>query len=187
MGTTVRIDEQVGGRSAGACPVCGFEPTSLDAEQAAAVVRSLPLRFTEVLASVAARDDDELSRRLPTDGWSALEHVGHVRDVLHALDVRMQRVQREDRPVIPATPQTPPGGANDQGPGVVLACLRHNAGNLAGTLAGLGGRDWHRTGVRLGGEVTALDLAREAVHTGLHHLALVERGLTELAEGRPVS
>ena len=183
----MRTDEKVGDRSSGSCPVCGFDPSSVGPDEALAAVRSIPRRFADLLAALGAEAEEELSRRLPDRGWSALEHVGHVRDVLHALDVRMQRVQREDRPVIPATPQTPPGGANDQGPGVVLACLRHNAANLASTLAGLGGRDWVRTGVRLGGEVSTLDLAREAVHAAAHHLALVERGMAGNPGKRPVS
>ena len=44
---------------------------------------------------------------------------------------------------------------------------------------------WSRTGVTPGGErITALDIARHAVHEGIHHLRAAEKVLQEVV-GRP--
>jgi hypothetical protein len=112
--------------------------------------------------------------------WSALEHAGHVRDVLHALDIRLQRIVREDEPVLPETHVTPPAGANEQGMAVVLAALTVSADQFAETVARVPASGWQRSARRAGRSITALDLAREAVHEGSCHLHLATETLATL-------
>ena len=127
----------------------------------------------------AAEPEVLLSAR-PLGGWSALEHAGHVRDVLHALCIRLQRVLREDDPILPQTHVTPPSGANEQGPGVIMAALAHTAEQLAQTIEMSQPSSWSRTGIRGTDRVSALDLVREAVHEGVHHLQEASNQIEEL-------
>jgi hypothetical protein len=112
--------------------------------------------------------------------WSALEHAGHVRDVLHALDIRLQRVLREDEPVLPETHVTPPSGANEQGMAVVLAALTVTTDQFSQTIELFPSSAWNRQALRAGRMITALDLVREAVHEGRHHLRLATDTLAEV-------
>jgi hypothetical protein len=170
----------------GACPTCGFRPETVPPADALVAVRSFPRRYRALLGGLGDDPDaDMLTRRAP-GGWSALEHAGHVRDVLHAVDMRLQRVLREDEPVLPQIPQTPPAGVHEQGPELVLAALAANAEQLARTMADISGKEWARSGTRDGRQVGALDLAREAVHAGAHHLREAERVIAAV-RGRPVS
>ncbi|HEX7167350.1 MAG TPA: DinB family protein [Acidimicrobiales bacterium] len=161
---------------------CGYEPSVVSPSEAAAMLRSLPRRWRSVVAfDLDAAEPETLlvERPFPT-GWSALEHAGHVRDVLHALCIRVQRVLREDDPVLPETHVTPPSGANEQGPGVILAALAHTAEQLAQVVEMTPLTDWYRSGRRAGRTVKAIDLVREAVHEGVHHLKEASAQLEEL-------
>lgn len=156
--------------SSGTCG-CGFDPTVVTPTEAVTTLRSLARRWRSALAFDldSAEPEDVLTHR-PMGGWSALEHAGHVRDVLHALSIRLQRVLREDDPVLPETHVTPPSGANEQGPGVVLAALSLTADTLAETIEMTAPTEWHRTGRRGRDHISAIELVREAVHEGVHHL-----------------
>ena len=160
--------------STGACATCGFVASSITPEDAVVALRSFPSRWRNALAVHLDDANPEAvlaGRPTPTD-WSALEHAGHVRDVLHALDIRLQRVLREDEPVLPETHVTPPSGANEQGMAVVLAALTVSTDQFSQTIELTPSAAWSRRGLRHGEIVTALDLIREAVHEGSHHLRL---------------
>lgn len=164
----------------GSCPTCGFRPDTVSAGDSVVAVRSFPRRFRAAMASVDGEDPgDILRRRVAPGGWSALEHAGHVRDILHAVDLRLRRVMTEDGVPVPALHQTPPADVHDQPLEAVLSTLATNAGDLAHTMSRIAGEDWLRCGVRNGHAVTALDLAREAVHEGAHHLRALERVVRE--------
>jgi len=171
MSTDLGDDLDLAFRTAGRCD-CGFEPEGIDPADAARTLSTFPQRWRSALAVHLDERDPEVAltgRHTPT-AWSALEHAGHVRDVLHALDIRLQRVLREDEPVLPETHRTPPSGANEQGMAVVLAALGVSVDQLARTVQMTSPASWARTAVRSGRTVSALDLAREAVHEGTHHL-----------------
>jgi len=161
---------------------CGFDSTLVGPAEAIASLRSLPRRWRSVLAfDLDAAEPEALLAARPTAGaWSALEHAGHVRDVLHALSIRVGRVLREDQPVLPETHDTPPSGANEQGPGVVLAGLALTAEQLAECIEATAATEWHRSGRRGPDDVRAIDLVREAVHEGVHHLQEASRQLEQL-------
>lgn len=155
-----------------ACAECGFRPDDVSPSDALATLRSFPRRWHSALAVHLDDRDPEvmLVGRPSPGGWTALEHAGHVRDVLHALDIRLQRVLREDDPVLPETHVTPPSGANEQGMAVVLAVLGVSSAQLTRTVELTPATAWSRSAQRARRPVTALDLVREAVHEGVHHL-----------------
>lgn len=150
---------------------CGHDPDGLTPAEAVATLRSLARRWRSALAfDLDSAEPESVLTSRPVGGWSALEHAGHVRDVLHSLCIRLQRVLREDDPVLPETHLTPPSGANEQGPGVVLAALSLTADQLIETIETTPATEWHRSGRRCGEMISAIDLVREAVHEGVHHL-----------------
>lgn len=154
----------------GPCPECGFRPETVPPGDALVALRTYPRRFRGAL-TVLDEEEEEAVATAPAPGeWSALDHAGHVRDVLHAIDLRVRQVLREDQPTLAATPVTPPSGVRDQGVEMVLAGLTQNVDEIARTIDGIDGDDWVRAGVREGKEVRVIDLVREAVHEGAHHL-----------------
>jgi hypothetical protein len=166
----------------GSCPTCGFVADSVTPGDAIAGLQSFPSAWRSALAIHLDDPDPEavLTGRPAPMAWSALEHAGHVRDVLHALDIRLQRILREDEPVLPETHVTPPAGANEQGMAVVLAALTVSADQFAETIARVPSSGWGRAARRSGVTVTALDMIREAVHEGSCHLRMATDTLTEL-------
>jgi hypothetical protein len=164
------------------CPTCGFAPDTVSPTDAVVSLRSFPSRWRSALAVHLDDPDPEamLAGRTAPGEWSALEHAGHVRDVLHALDIRLQRALREDEPVLPETHVTPPSGANEQGLAVVLAALTLSSDQFAETVGRVGPSEFSRRARRAGETITALDLVREAVHEGSHHLHLATRTLADL-------
>ena len=170
------------------CLTCGFVADAVTPANAITGLQGLPAQWRSALALHLDDPDPEaaLTGRPAPMAWSALEHAGHVRDVLHALDIRLQRTLREDEPVIPETHVTPPSGANEQGMAVVLAALTVSADQLAQTIARVPEPAWSRTARRSGRTITALDLTREAVHEGMCHLHMATETLTELRSASAV-
>lgn len=169
----------------GGCPTCGFMADKVTPQDAIVALRSFPARWRTALAVHLDDRNPEgmLSARPSPTAWSALEHAGHVRDVLHALDIRVQRTLREDEPVLPATHVTPPSGANEQGMAVVLAALTVSTDQFSQTIELVPPVQWSRQALRSGETITALDLVREAVHIGSHHLRLATTTLHEVRTG----
>lgn len=182
MSTNLEGPGECGYALTGKCTGCGFVPETVTLVDALDALGSFPARWRATLALCLddADPDGALTGRVSANGWSALEHAGHVRDVVHALDIRLQRVLREDEPTLPETHVTPPAGANEQGVAVVLAALTVSSDQLSGTIATTPASAWSRTGVRRGSAVTALDLVREAVHESVHHLRLATATIDHL-------
>ena len=165
-----------------ACSTCGFRASRITPDDAVLALRSFPARWRHALAVHLDDADPEamIAGRPSAVDWSALEHAGHVRDVLHALDIRLQRVLREDEPVLPETHVTPPSGANEQGLAVVMAALTVSTDQFSQTIELTPSAAWGRRARRAGSTVTALDLIREAVHEGVHHLELATQTLRQV-------
>ena len=180
MSTNIAERTAVVFKSAGPCG-CGFDPDGVRPAEAVVALRSLSRRWRSVLAfDLDSAEPEHVLTARPMGGWSALEHAGHVRDVLHALGIRLQRVLREVDPVLPETHVTPPSGANEQGPGVVLAALSLTAEQLAQAVEMTQPTEWLRTGLRGSHTITAIDLVREAVHEAIHHLHEASTQIEEL-------
>jgi hypothetical protein len=181
MSTNIADSDDLVFAPTGRC-ACGFDPELTSPHDAAVTLRSLSRRWRSVLAfDLDSAEPEGLLAERPFHGaWSALEHAGHVRDVLHALSIRLGRVLREDDPLLPETHDTPPSGANEQGPAVILAALAHTAEQLAECIETTPPTEWLRSGRRGPDVVRAIDLVREAVHEGVHHLQEASRQLENL-------
>lgn len=152
------------------CPTCGFAPTTVGPGDAALTARSLPRRYRTALARPDDDEgpDDPAARRPPDGGPSALEHAAIAAEVLElAADAVRQAVTQEE----PAVSLT----ASDPGPQwsteVVLVRVATAATHLAEAVEAVHGEAWTRSCLLEGeGRVTALDVARAAVHAGVHRL-----------------
>jgi DinB superfamily len=165
------------------CPVCGFDPRTVSPADAAVAVRSYPRRFRSVLVGPDGDEEptpeDLVLRRPPGGGWSALDHAAWVAEVLALAADALERIRLQDTPSVTVEPPAPAAGA--PGLGAVLDRMEDQAERLAQSVGRVDAHDWKRVG-RLpdGGEVSALDVARHAVHQGFHHLRETERVLSEL-------
>jgi hypothetical protein len=104
-------------------------------------------------------------------GWSALQRLGHVAELLHATPGRLDGLRRNaellaDEVVI----DTPRAGDDDRDPSGVLSVLATDADRVAAVAASMTGDDWRHTLRRNGVDVTARDVLQEVVHDGVHHL-----------------
>lgn len=121
-----------------------------------------------------------IRRRPHPSTWSALEYTAHVADVLDHIGPAIRRIVREDEPTITffdnderAVEQR----YNDQPLAEVLGWLELTSGDLASVVEEVDADDWTRLGHFDFGDRTALDMARNAVHEGAHHLRDVQRVL----------
>ena len=160
------------------CAKCGFDARTVSPADAIAAIRSFPRRYRRALQEALLDLDygDRIIATRPSGMWSALELTAHVRDALHVFEKRMQRIVQEDAPSLAdAELETPPTGAHDQGVELVLATLLSTSDEFARSASRISGDDWIRKGTLGDAEVSALDVLREAVHDGAHHLRDLER------------
>ena len=168
----------------GICETCSHVADSTTPADALLTLRGLGPFYKRALA-IHLDDSDPfaiLSRRPSPNEWSAMDHAGHVRDVLHAILMRVQRIARQPGCVLPATPRTPPSGIDGLSPQVVAAALAANGERLASALDELPRDAWECWGRRDGRQVSILDLAREAVHEVLHHLSEIDSTLRDVRQ-----
>lgn len=159
---------------------------------AVVAVRSFPRRYRALLTGIGTDDGDPnavIRRRPGPTTWSALEYTAHVADVLDAYGAAVRRIVVEDGPMLtwadPAA-RVADAGFNAMDRAEVLGWLDLVCAPLAEFLAGVRPDDWTRFGRLDGVEISALLLARQAVHEGSHHLRDVQRVLTEV-RGRPTT
>jgi hypothetical protein len=176
------------------CPECGLDYGTISPKDAIQALRSYPRRYRAVLKGFVEDDDDDpdavIRRRPDPKTWSALEYAAHVADVFDDMDSVFRRMLVEDDPRIPdswdpdqrATEQR----YNEQDAKAVLDRLQANAERAAATLEGVSPDDWKRTAQFDFGRRDLLDMARNAVHEGYHHLRDVERVLRAVV-GKPIS
>lgn len=153
------------------CPECGFDATTFEATDVAALLRANAEAWPAVLAraDVRVRPDDST--------WSPLEYAAHVRDVFRIYDYRLALMQREDDPLFPNWDQDATAVEeryNEQEPGVVADELLEAAASLAAAFDGVS--DWSRPGRRSDGvSFTTETFAKYFVHDPIHHLHDVTR------------
>lgn len=160
------------------CARCGFNDSSVTPADAAVAVRSYPRRFRAVLAR--PDDEDDVVRRPAADGWSALDHAAHVATSLGTVAEALRLVSIEERPLVALAPERREAVPATVDVDAVVRDLEDAAGRAAGAIDGIKGADWERRGrVSEGDDVSALDLARHAVHEGVHHLRAAEQAVSE--------
>jgi DinB superfamily len=170
------------------CPQCGLEYDSISPQDAVQALRSYPRRYREVIGPFI--DDDEVLRRRPDPStWSALEYTAHVADILEAMTPQLTEIVQHDNPSI-TDPISPDSRAaerryNDMEPREALDWLERSSTKAADTVANLTPDDFSRKASYPYGERELIDVVRNMVHEGSHHLRDVENVLRAVI-GKPL-
>ena len=150
----------------------------LSPADAVVALRSFPRRFREVLTLGPGEDESVLHRNGP-DGRSALDHVDLAGRDLAVLADAVDAVLTQDRPTLHPAVGDPAARSYAVDPGVdataALDLLTLEAGGLADRVEHVAAGEWSRTGSAAGGgDLTAVDVLREAVSTTAAHLRAAE-------------
>ena len=170
------------------CSECGLEYDSISPHDAIQALRSFPRRYREVIGPFV--DDDEVLRRRPSPStWSALEYTAHVADILEAMTPQLVEIVQKDDPRI-TDPLDQDQRAvdlayNDMEPRDVLDWLQRSATTAEDTAAGFTPDDWSRKAEYPYGQRELIDVLRNMVHEGVHHLRDVEDVLRAVI-GKPL-
>ncbi len=160
------------------CSECEFFYRELSVEHALEMVRSVPDRVSEAVASTPPQT---LRRRPGDKAWSVTEYVCHLRDVYAVYTIRLYRSRTEDRPVL--EPMLNDLRArrfryNERDVNAIIEELTATVAGFCEEAARMRAGDWERVVTRLPGEErTARWLVRQAAHEGSHHLRDVQEAL----------
>jgi hypothetical protein len=148
----------------------------------AVTMRSLPRRFDEALAAHGAEDPEALARVVGPDGASALDHVADTGRMLALFGGALGEVVSGRQPVLHAA-ITEPGARQWEHAATdlegELGLLADEAIALAGRVEATAATQWTEVGRVVGGaELTALDLAKEAVQVAIAGLHATEAAMT---------
>ena len=171
------------------CGECGLEYDSISPRDAVQALRSYPRRYRAAIGPFID-DEDVLRRRPDQTTWSALEYSAHVADVLEAMTPQLVEIAQKDNPSV-VDPIEPDSRAaerryNDMDPREVLDWLERSATGAADTVEGLSANDVSRKATYPYGQRELIDVVRNMVHEGYHHLRDTERVLRAVV-GHPVS
>jgi hypothetical protein len=157
------------GSTSESCRVCGFPSDELRTTDVTVALSSLPRWWRQVLHSGAG--PEVLRRRVPGDCRSPLEHGAYVCGELRMKAGQLARLRDEDDALLDRVVIDAPRAAdNDEDPDVVLAEIGQHAIHFVKLVVDMPPTIWWRTGRRHRRPVTGLELVREAVHEGVHHL-----------------
>jgi hypothetical protein len=152
-----------------------------------ATMRSLPRRFREALAVGDDEDQAALASVVGSDGRSALDHVASTGRMLALFGGALTEVLNGRQPVLhaaitdPASRQWEHAASDLEGE---LSLLDTEAEEVAGRVERTAADQWTQVGRVVGGtELTALDLAKEAVQVAVAGLRSTEAAMQE-ARGR---
>lgn len=148
-----------------ACPVCGFDPSSLTPPDAIVALRSFPRRYRELLLG----EDDEPRPEVLVEAGRAAAAIASITDDL-------ERVLVTDDAPVRSAPSVATDALDPGDPSTALDRLTAVTTRAAALASSQPPDAWTRKGVRSSGPVTAGELLREAVHAGVHHLRLVPEG-----------
>jgi hypothetical protein len=146
-------------------------------------MRSLPRRFREALAVRDDEDAEQLASVLGSDGRSALDHVAGTGRGLALIGGALTEVVNGRQPVLHAAITDPTARQWEHAPSDLdgeLSLLDDEAEQLAGRVERTSAEQWQQVGRVVGGtELTALDIAKEAVQTAIAGLHATERAMQE--------
>lgn len=172
------------------CPECGLDYDTISPRDAAGAVRSYPRRYRSILTHFEPGEDiEEVVRARPADGvWSALEYTAHVAQTLDLMAPSIRQIANEDHPHLYAFDPDKQAEEQDYNDWTILQAigeLESACADLSMAIEYVGSDEWHRSGTFDYGEREAIDVARNAVHEGSHHLRDIRRGLSTVL-GREV-
>jgi hypothetical protein len=134
-------------------------------------MRSLPRRFREALAVREGEDQDALANVVGPDGLSALDHVANTGRMLALFNGALTEVANGRQPVLHAALTDPSARTWEHAAADLdgeLALLDDEAAALAERVERTSSVQWQEVGRVVGGtELTALDLAKEAVQVAI--------------------
>lgn len=160
----------------------GLDLSNESPADVAVTLRSLPRRFGAALEAQGAEDVDALARVVGLDGASALDHLADTGRMLALLGGALSEVVSGRQPVLHAAVTDPTArhwehAATDlEGE---LGLLADEAVALADRVEHTSADQWLTVGRVVGGtEMTALDLAREAVRVAITGLRATEAAMS---------
>lgn len=167
------------------CPECGLDYDTVSNRDAVLAVRTFPYRYKKLLTTLEPGEDmDAILRERPApDVWSAIEYTAHVAQTLDLMAPTIRQMVNEDNPHLfefDPDKQAEEQSYNDWTFTDVLGELESACADLSSAIEYVDPADWHRKGTFSYGEREAIDVARNAVHEGNHHLMDIERGLATL-------
>lgn len=163
------------------CGGCGMAYGDHGRDELAPRARTIAPRWREL---VTGREEHVLARRPDEDTWSAKEYGWHLGSVLDWMATSVESMIDEDEPTIEwygheadVRDADPNGRDLDE----VTTRIDRGSSRLAAVLASVDIDDWDRRAEFTWGRRDVMDMARNAVHEGEHHLADVERVLHAVA------
>lgn len=164
------------------CRECGFDSATVSPHDAAVAVRSYPRRWRELFDRVTTAEalGEEMLHWQLASGWRSVDRVRRLVHVFDRLATQLELVWAKDEPYLDALGDTPTSvsSASDD----ALEELARASEQLAEVIDRYEGDQWRRTGDRIGGPVTALQIVREAVHEGSHQLRACRRDLEKVCD-----
>ncbi len=172
------------------CPECGLDYDTISPRDASGAVRSFPRRYRSLLTHFEPGEDLEaVIRQRPAEGvWSALEYTAHVAQTLDLMAPTIRQIVNEDNPHLFAwdpDEQAEEQSYNNWSLLEAVGELESGCADLSMAIEYTPATDWNRKGTFDYGEREAIDIARNAVHEGSHHLRDIKRGLSQIL-GRDV-
>jgi hypothetical protein len=170
------------------CPRCGFTAEMLAIDGAVVMVLAIPSQYRDLLAGFGSLEsiDDRLRYRHDAHGWSALERIAHVADVLHASAKCEVAILDGDRDRFgPVHVDAPRAGTNAAPSRVVLGSLFAAAVDLGRALSHADSVDWGGRTQEESGGVSVRGVCDDALHESHHHLGDVEVLLNEATNPAP--
>lgn len=172
------------------CPECGLDYDTISPRDAAGAVRTFPRRYRNVLTHFGPDEDlEEVIRTRPApDVWSALEYTAHVAQTLDLMAPNIRQIVNEDNPhlyTFDPDEQAEEQDYNDWTLLMAVSELESACADLSMAIEYTPSDAWNRKGTFDYGEREAIDIARNAVHEGSHHLRDIRRGLSQIL-GREV-
>jgi hypothetical protein len=101
---------------------------------------------------------------------TAVDEAGQAAEAIAALGADLRRVLIQDNPALTTHEGDAESARHGGDPATALARLSDATAAVASLADDQPGEAWARTGSRSEGPVSALELLRDAVHAGVHHL-----------------
>lgn len=155
--------------------------SNLSPADVAVTMRSLPRRFGEALTARGDEDAEALARVIGPDGASALDHLADTGRILALFSGALGEVVSGRQPVLHAALTDPGARQWEQAATDLdgeLGLLTDEAEGLAGRVERTSADQWTEVGRVVGGtELTALELAKEAVQVAIAGLHATEAAM----------
>jgi len=161
------------------CDECGFRPNDVPPSDAAVAARSFARRWRELFTAVTEHEQrgSALLVEPLVGGVSAVDRAARVVGAFGQAADDLERIWAHDSPPLPSTERNLAGG-----PSAIVAELGRVSERLSRAIERFESDQWRRTGRRDEQPVTALDVARDAIHVGSHELRACRRALEEACE-----